>query len=279
MVEDALAGVAAGAAAGSGSSSAWRARRARGAARAGAARRRRRPRGADPRRAPHDWQIVERRFDARAALAAHESVFAVGNGYLGIRGTPEEGAPSHDAGVILNGLHETWPIVYPEDAYGLARMGQTIVNATDGSIIRLFVDDEPFDLATARLIRVRARARHADRRAEPRGGVGDRARPPRARIRSRRLASLEDRHLAAIDYEVVALDGPVRIAITSELVTHAPGADRGRPAPREGVRREGARAASAHARTARAPSCSSPLAAAGSRWRAGWSTTSTPRPR
>src|SRR5690349_5792390 len=58
-----------------------------------------------------------------------------------------------DAGVVLNGFHETWPIVYPEDAYGLARTGQTIVNATDGSIVRLLVDDEPFDVASARVRR------------------------------------------------------------------------------------------------------------------------------
>ena len=85
-----------------------------------------------PRPTPRDrGEIAERRHDARARSAT-ESVFAVGNGYLGIRGTPEEGGPAHDAGAILNGFHETWPIVYPEDAYGLARTGQTIVNATDG---------------------------------------------------------------------------------------------------------------------------------------------------
>ena len=44
-------------------------------------------------------------------MGAQESVFAVGNGYLGIRGGPEEAAPAHDAGVNLNGFHETWPIV------------------------------------------------------------------------------------------------------------------------------------------------------------------------
>ena len=157
----------------------------------------------------------------RIEMAAHESVFAVGNGYLGIRGAPEEGAPSHDPGVILNGLHETWPILYPEDAHGLARVGQTIVNATDGSIIRLFVDDEPVDLAAAGLTRF-------ERTLDLSTGVLSRevewetARGRRVLIRSRRLASLEDRHLAAMDYEVVALDGPVRIAICSELVTHAP---------------------------------------------------------
>jgi alpha,alpha-trehalose phosphorylase len=57
-----------------------------------------------------DWQIVERRF-APEYLPSLESVFAVANGYLGLRGTPEEGTPAHEAGAVLNGFHETWPIV------------------------------------------------------------------------------------------------------------------------------------------------------------------------
>jgi alpha,alpha-trehalose phosphorylase len=167
-----------------------------------------------------DWQIVERSFAPEHAPAL-ESVFAVANGYLGLRGAPDEGAPSHDAGVILNGFHETWPIVYPEDAYGLARTGQTIANVTDGSLIRLFVDDEPFSLATARIVRF-------ERVLDMQIGVLSRevefetARGRRLLIRSRRLASLEHRHLAAMDYEVTALDASVRIALSSELVTHAP---------------------------------------------------------
>ena len=40
--------------------------------------------------------------------------------------------------------------------------------------------------------------------------------------RSRRLALLADRHLIAIDYEVISLDADVRITVSSELVTHAP---------------------------------------------------------
>ena len=163
------------------------------------------------------WTILERRF----TTGASESVFAVGNGYLGIRGGPEEGGPAHDPGVILNGFHETWPIVYPEDAYGLARTGQTIVNATDGSVVRLLVDDEPFVLDTARVIRF-------ERVLDMRSGVLCReveyetARGRRMLVRSRRLASLADRHLAAIDYEVVALDGPASVVVSSELVTYAP---------------------------------------------------------
>jgi alpha,alpha-trehalose phosphorylase len=166
------------------------------------------------------WRIAEARFSPDR-LGAHESVFAVGNGYLGVRGAPEEGTPAHDPGVVLNGFHETWPIVYPEDAYGLARTGQTIVNATDGSIVRLFVDDEPFDLASVRIVRF-------ERVLDMALGVlvreveWETARGARVLVRSRRLASLADRHLAAFDYEVVALDTAVRITISSELVTHAP---------------------------------------------------------
>src|SRR3712207_4015101 len=153
------------------------------------------------------WRITERGLDLDR-LGALESVLAVGNGYLGVRGAPEEGAPAHDGGVILNGFHETWPIEYPEDAYGLARTGQTIVNATDGSIIRLFVDGEPLNLDTTRIVRF-------ERALDMRLGVLTReveletALGHRVRVRTRRLASLADRHLAAMQYEVVALDACV----------------------------------------------------------------------
>ena len=148
-------------------------------------------------------------------------MFAVGNGYLGLRGTPEEGAPARDAGAILNGFHETWPIVYPEDAYGLARTGQTIVNATDGSIIRLFVDDEPLDLATTE-VRASSACSTCGAGVLHREVECETARGQRVLIRSRGSPRSSDRHLAAMDYEVVALDGPSGSPSRSELVTHAP---------------------------------------------------------
>jgi alpha,alpha-trehalose phosphorylase len=167
-----------------------------------------------------EWHVAETRFDPDRRAA--ESLFAVGNGYLGVRGTPEEGAPAHDPGAVLNGLHDTWPIVYPEDAFGLARTGQTIVNAPDATLIRLFADDEPVALT-------RASVRRFERVLDMRAGVLRREvevetpRGQRLLMRSRRLVSLDDRHLLAIDYEVTALDD-VAIAIASELVTHAPAA-------------------------------------------------------
>jgi alpha,alpha-trehalose phosphorylase len=167
-----------------------------------------------------DWRIVESSPDL-ARRAARESIFAVGNGYLGLRGTPEEGAPAHDPGAILNGFHETWPIAYPEDAFGMARTGQTAVAATDGTILRLFADGEQLDLSRSSIQRFE-RVLDMGFAVLTREVEWTTRRGARLLVRSRRLASLDDRHLAALSYDVVALDRPVAVTISSELVTPAP---------------------------------------------------------
>jgi alpha,alpha-trehalose phosphorylase len=120
---------------------------------------------------PHDytpeaWSLIEKNFHPEF-IAQIESVFALGNGYLGMRGGPEEGGPYVQNGTFVNGFYESWPIVYGEEAYGFARKGQTILNVTDSKIIRLFVDDEPFGLAGANL-------RYYDRRLNMKSGTLDR---------------------------------------------------------------------------------------------------------
>src|SRR5262249_1265797 len=99
-----------------------------------------------------EWRLVERHF-APQFLPQAETIFAVANGYLGMRGAFEEGEPAYRHGTFVNGFHETWPIPYGERAFGFATTGKTIVNLPDGKIIRLYVDDEPFDLVSARILR------------------------------------------------------------------------------------------------------------------------------
>jgi alpha,alpha-trehalose phosphorylase len=82
------------------------------------------------------WGMTATRY-VHEFLAQAETIYALANGYLGLRGDFEEGTPVARPGVFLNGFYETWPIVYGEAAYGFAKTGQTIVNATDGKIIRL----------------------------------------------------------------------------------------------------------------------------------------------
>ena len=96
-----------------------------------------------------------------------ETLFAVGNGYLGLRGNVEEGRDGHMHGTFVNGFHETWPIRHAEEAFGFARVGQTIVNAPDAKIIRLYVDDEPLVITEAEIMSLRAPARLPARRAQP----------------------------------------------------------------------------------------------------------------
>src|SRR5688572_11938334 len=99
---------------------------------------------------PDEWRIVEQRYPSLHRERG-ETVFALSNGFLGVRGTYEEGRPALEPGTFVNGFHETWPILHAEDAYGLATTGQTMVNVPDATIIKLFVDDEPLYLPTARL--------------------------------------------------------------------------------------------------------------------------------
>ena len=46
----------------------------------------------------------------------------------------------------MNSFYELRPLPYAESGYGYPESGQTIVNVTNGKIIRLLVDDEPFDI-------------------------------------------------------------------------------------------------------------------------------------
>ncbi len=164
------------------------------------------------------WRLVEQRYDPRYADRA-ETIFALGNGYLGVRGTQDEGRPSLSPGTFVNGFHETWPIVHAEEAYGLARVGQTIVNVPDATVLALYVDDEPLFLPTARVHRYR---RVLDMRAGTlvREMVWSTPSGHHVRVRSRRVVSLEHRHVMAISYEVTVLDHSAPVVVSSQLLNH-----------------------------------------------------------
>ncbi|GGN50622.1 trehalose/maltose hydrolase-like predicted phosphorylase [Actinoplanes campanulatus] len=109
------------------------------------------------------WQIRETHLDVDL-LARSESIFALGNGHIGLRGNLEEGEPHALPGSYLNSFYELRPLPYAEAGYGYPESGQTIVNVTNGKVIRLLVDDEPFDVRDGRL-------RHHERVLDLRAGV------------------------------------------------------------------------------------------------------------
>lgn len=165
-----------------------------------------------------EHRLVERRFDP-AFVPQLESIFALTNGYLGLRGTQDEGRPVYDPAPMLNGFYETWPMVYPERAHGFAETGQTILGVPDGSILRLYVDDEAFSLDQADILEYERVLDMGEGTLE-REVVWRAADGRRFAVRSRRLVSFVNRHLACIEYEVTSLDGEARLTISSDLVLH-----------------------------------------------------------
>jgi alpha,alpha-trehalose phosphorylase len=164
------------------------------------------------------WQVREIGLDLDV-LAQSESVFALSNGHIGLRGNLDEGDPAGLPGTYLNSFYENRPLPYAEAGYGFPETGQTVVNVTDGKLIRLLVDDEPFDLRYGEVL-------HHERTLDLRAGVLRRevewASPAdqRIRVRSTRLVSLTQRSIMAVHYEVEAVDAPARVVVQSELVAN-----------------------------------------------------------
>ncbi len=178
----------------------------------------------DPRRWPADpWRLVETAHEP-ADLGVTETLFSVANGYLGMRGNPEEGRDAHAHGTFINGFHETWDIHHAEAAFGFARTGQTIVNVPDAKVLKLYVDDEPLILGTADL-------EHYERSLDLRDGVLRRSliwRTPagkRVQVDSTRTVSMVERHLALFTLEVTMLDGDAPVVVSSQLINRQDGED------------------------------------------------------
>ncbi len=165
-----------------------------------------------------EWAVRETHLDPDR-LAQSESVFSLGNGHIGVRGNLDEGEPHGLPGTYLNGFFESRPLPYAEAGYGYPEAGQTVVNVTNGKIIRLLVDDEPFDVRYGRLI-------HHERVLDLRAGVLRRQvewRSPghrTVRVRSVRMVSLVQRAMMGVEYQLEVLDEPARVVIQSEMVAN-----------------------------------------------------------
>ncbi|MVU83857.1 family 65 glycosyl hydrolase [Nocardia sp. ET3-3] len=155
------------------------------------------------------------------ALARNESIFALSNGHLGLRGTLEEGEPVGLSGTYLNGFYETRALPYAEVGFGYPEQGQTVVNVTDGKIIRLLAEDEPMDL---RYGHTEAHERVLDFRSGTlrRDTIWTSPTGRRVRIRSERLVSFTERAVAAIRYVVEPLDDDLELVVQSDLLANEP---------------------------------------------------------
>lgn len=164
------------------------------------------------------WQVRETRLDLNL-LAQSESLFALSNGHIGLRGNLDEGEPYGLPGTYLAGFFEVRPLPYAEAGFGYPEAGQTVVNVTNGKLLRLLVDDEPFDVRYGDLIgherTLDMRAGTLTRHAHWRSPAGK-----QVKVVTTRLVSFAHRGVAAIEYCVEAIDEFVRVTVQSELVTN-----------------------------------------------------------
>ncbi len=164
------------------------------------------------------WSVSEVSLDL-GTLAQTESLFALSNGHLGLRGNLDEGEPFGLPGTYLAGFYELRPLPYAEAGYGYPESGQSVVNVTNGKILRLLVEDELFDVRSGELVDHR-------RVLDLRSGVLHRSvtwRSPTGqlvRVGSSRLVSFVQRAVAAVRYEVEPLEAELPVVVQSELVAN-----------------------------------------------------------
>jgi alpha,alpha-trehalose phosphorylase len=164
------------------------------------------------------WQVRETALNLDI-LAQTESLFALSNGHIGLRGNFEEGEPHGLPGTYLNGFYETRPLPYAEVGFSYPEDGQSVVDVTNGKIIRLLVDDEPFDVRYGQL-------HEHERVLDLRNGTLNRTARwtspagKQVAVQSTRLVSLAQRSVAAIEYIVEAVDEFVLVTVQSELVAN-----------------------------------------------------------
>lgn len=150
-------------------------------------------------------------------LPCWETIFALTNGLIGVRGSLEEENPAPEArvyaGTFLNGIYAYQPYHHIWSFPGFAENLHAMVRVCDWTIVNLTVDGHPFGPSNGTMIEHR---RHLDlqrgllvREALWRSPSG-----AQVRLRTERLVSMPRRHAAALRYQVTAVD-PCRIRIST----------------------------------------------------------------
>ena len=151
-------------------------------------------------------------------LALQETVFHNANGYLGVRGTLEEGAPQGMdtmRGAYVNGFYEIVPMKQAEKLTHVREDKESMINVADVQGIRFRLAGEWFSQWTGTLV-------ESERRLDMDRGITERRvrwRSPEGRETAlcfRRMASFAEPSLFLIDCEVTPLnyEGEVEVEST-----------------------------------------------------------------
>lgn len=157
---------------------------------------------------------------SQQALLNMESIFALGNGYLGVRGNFEEGygeSMSTIRGTYLNAFHDVIEIPYGEKLFAFPDTQQKLVNNIDAQTVLIYLGDEkePFRLDHG-TITAHERRLHMDKGYSERIVQWKSPEGKEIKLTFRRLVSFAHRELFAINVRIepVNFNGQVRIVST-----------------------------------------------------------------
>ena len=165
------------------------------------------------------WDIIEEEFLVKTNYK-HETIFALSNGYIGMRGTFEEGykGPSKTGieGNFINGFYESEIIKYGEKGFGYADKSQTMLNVTNAKVIKLFVDGEEFNMLEGKIEEYKRVLKLKDG-IVTRTLVWTSPKGKKVKIETTRIVSFSNKNLAAINYSVTPLNFSGEVKLVSIL--------------------------------------------------------------
>jgi kojibiose phosphorylase len=151
-----------------------------------------------------DWTLTESQFDPEQ-LHSRETVFTIGNGYLGTRGSFEEGYPHALPTTLVHGLYDDVPVVYTE-----------LVNCPDWLSLIVIVNGERFRLDRGEII-------NYERQLDLRCGLLTRSlrwRSPKGKtldLRFERFASFSDLQVLGLRCQITAIDFKGTIEVQASI--------------------------------------------------------------
>lgn len=179
------------------------------------------------------WRLVHARRPTATEQPTLESLFALSNGMLGVRGGLEEqGSPTQ--GSFLTGVWERTPIEYHERFPGFARTSDTRIPVPDGTRIRLRLGETLVDLDEGEWLAFEQaldlRAGRLQRMLHWRSPTG-----VTLQIDAERIVPLHTPNLLCIRYRVTSIDYSGPITLESALIASNTATEQGDD-PRMGAR-------------------------------------------
>jgi len=167
------------------------------------------------------WSISNQGLSAETLLNL-ESIFALGNGYLGVRGNFEEGYAdpklSSIRGTYLNAFHDVIDIPYGEKLYAFPGTQQKLVNVIDSQSVNLYFgeEEEIFSLTEERVLNYE-RSLHMDKGYSERKIHWRSPSGKEIRLQFRRVVSFTRRELFALEIKIEPINFHGKIKVISRL--------------------------------------------------------------